>query len=383
MKAYKTSKIEDYRIWNQPTLTSNGTMGESDFACYANTSYDSTAKDCYQAFSPNTGTVLAYRSLKQSTLYVYFQTKNPLLITKFSFYVPINGTQNNYNGGWAENIYLYGKNAQGDWEQMAYVAGGANMGKAHHIIDLSNNTKAYNSFKFQVSSKGTGHNDEVEISQIKIDGKEKVQTVRNAYLAVTEKQITKVDLDKEPNFIKVGSPTISKGVMSGFSKTNYALVPSVPSNVQSYEMVAKFTTGALDGTQQGVLANSTTNKCTPQIVISTANNLSIDHAQDADTWITGYFMELQANTTYWVKVAWDGSLVTAYYKTTSSADWVQFMSEACTTCYWTEQVGIGIGTTSYPFKGSIDLNECYIKINGQMWWSANREVTICKMVKGD
>lgn len=180
------------------------------------------------------------------------------------------------------------------------------------------------------------------------------------------------------NIILVGSPTLSGTVISGFSSSKYAHTPLVPQNVKSYEMVAKFTTGAIDGTQQGILANSTTNRRTPQICISTSNTLNFDHPKDADTWVAVGNITASANTTYWTKAVWDGSYAYFYYKTSESANWTFVNKKAVNSVYWTEQIGIGIDGKTLPFKGSIDLQKCYIKINGKMWWTGTipYEVTI-------
>lgn len=386
-KLYKEAErtYYKYQSWTQPTLTSNGTMGTSNFACYAYSSADATHQDAYLAFSPNTGYVGTYDALAVSTLYILFESKNPLLISKLSFYVPINGTQNDYNGGWAENLYLYGANEKGAWEQIGYIAGGADMGDKTHTMDLSSNTKPYKLFKFQGSTKGTGHNDELDISQIQITAKQGVVSTSNNYDFYVEKDVYKAVKEiPKMNVEVVGNPTIKDGIISGFSSGNYALVPGVPSNITSYEMVARFTTASLNSVQMGILANSNTNRATPQIVISAGNNLCFDHPKDANTWVSsGAVLALTANTTYWAKMAWDGSTVSCYYKSPTDTDWVLAYSSACTTVSWIEQLGIGIDGTSLPFNGSIDLKECYVKINGQMWWSNPKELVICKAYKGE
>ena len=167
-------------------------------------------------------------------------------------------------------------------------------------------------------------------------------------------------------------------VLSGFSSSKYALLPSVPSNVTSYEMVAKFTTGALNKTQQGILANSTTNRCTPQIVISNSNTLNLDHSATSSTWVNAGEITVSTNTTYWAKLEWNGSTVKGYYKTSADADWILFKSASSSSVYWTEKVGVGIDSTELPFNGSIDLKECYININGQRWWSGVKDVQVDK-----
>lgn len=180
-----------YQNWTQPTLTSNGTMGTSNFACYAQMSVDTTHQDAYLAFSPNTGYVKTDNNLAVSTLYIFFESKNPLLISKLSFHVPIVNTQNDHNGGWAEKIYLHGANENGAWEQIGYIAGGADMGNKTHTMTLSSNTKAYKLFRLQGTTKGAGHNDELDISQIQITAKEAVVSNSNSYDFYTEKDVYK------------------------------------------------------------------------------------------------------------------------------------------------------------------------------------------------
>lgn len=187
MKTFARKIIEHYKPWRQPKISSNGTMGVSDFACYLIRSYDGTHANAYQAFYPNSGTVLTYLSLKVSTMYVYFESKNPLIIKKLSFYVPMNGTQNNYNGGWCQNVYLHGKNKQGEWEQIGYIAGGANMANKTHTMTLTNNKKKYKQYRLQASTKGTGHNDELEISSIRIEAMENTTVIRTFCKAIKEK----------------------------------------------------------------------------------------------------------------------------------------------------------------------------------------------------
>lgn len=178
--------------------------------------------------------------------------------------------------------------------------------------------------------------------------------------------------DIKPNFEIVGDVTFNDGVLSGFSETNYALTPNTPpQNITSYEFVAKFTTGALNNTQQGILANSNTNRATPQILINTSNNLDFCHPINSDTWATSIIKSVTANTTYWVKATWDGETVSFYYKTTEEGDYSLIGTQSATTIYWTEVVGIGTDETEHPFNGSIDLNESYININGQRWWQWN------------
>lgn len=173
--------------WTQPTLTSNGTLGVSTLACYAYRSYNSAWVDCYSAFSPNTGYIGAYKSLASSTLYIYFYSKNYLKISNFSFHVPIKNTNNDASGGYAKALTLYGYNPQTrGWEQLAYIAGGSSMGNKTHTMNLSNNTKYYKYYRFQGTTGGGGHMDEIDISNIKITAQQAVVSNSTDYDFIEE-----------------------------------------------------------------------------------------------------------------------------------------------------------------------------------------------------
>lgn len=168
----------------------------------------------------------------------------------------------------------------------------------------------------------------------------------------------------------VGSLTDNNGVLSGFSSSNYALTDVVlPSSITSYEFVAKFTTGSDITTKQGILANSKTNRATPQIGLDSTNTFVFDHPVNSTTWATVKGLTPQANTTYWVKAIWDGTTFSGYYKTSEETEYTLLGTDSATTIYWVEQIGIGIDLTRYPFFGSIDLKESYININGSRWWT--------------
>ena len=181
----------------------------------------------------------------------------------------------------------------------------------------------------------------------------------------------------EPNASIVGSPTISNGVVSGFSKSNYCKTPSSPpSNILSYEWFCKFTVGSDVTNQQGILANLASNRDTPQLFISTAGTLQFLHPKSSSVWSSSLDAPLTPNTTYWTKATWDGSIVSFYYKTSESSDYMLVGTTSATTINWTANVGIGIDTTTYPFYGSIDLTQSYIKINNKDWWRGTKAVEV-------
>lgn len=182
--------------------------------------------------------------------------------------------------------------------------------------------------------------------------------------------MTKIKQGYKYNFNVVGSPTITdQGVASGFSTSNHLQMSSYPTNVLSFEILIKFQTGSFTGTWQAITGQTTTNITNPQLGISTSNNLSFGLPVEAGNWGTSISYPIAENTTYWVKMTWDGTqkemLISTDGETYTSAG-----VESQSTAYWVEplQFGSDLGVT--PFLGSIDLTETYININGQRWWDA-------------
>ena len=170
-----------------------------------------------------------------------------------------------------------------------------------------------------------------------------------------------------------GSLVNNQGVVSGFSESNYGLIDKTPpSNITSYEFMATFTTGAQQDVQQGIFANSYTNRASTQMIMK-ENYLYMEHPKDASTWIyVKTTTPLLANTTYQAKGIWDGSNLSLYYKTNEENEFTFVGTTPVSTIYWVEPNGVGCDRLgAFPFSGSIDLSQSYIKINGKMWWQGN------------
>ena len=173
-----------------------------------------------------------------------------------------------------------------------------------------------------------------------------------------------------------GSLINNNGVLSGFGKSNYAEIPQAPSDIESLELVFKFTTGDDITTRQSVYGQTITNIACPQCIIagSEANMslLEVLLGLDADTWGTPIYSTstVSANTTYTTKVIWDNTSKNMVFSLkTEDGDFIQQGTVTQNTVYWTEPMRIGADKKSYPWLGSIDLNGCYININGSRWWS--------------
>ena len=182
---------------------------------------------------------------------------------------------------------------------------------------------------------------------------------------------TKILFDS-PNFSISGNPTITDGVISNFSSSNYISLPETfdPQNY-TWEKFYKFTTGtnvtitqiidrASSRSQYG-MAILITNGALKTFLSSTGTSWNIaDNIQ-----LTGSIL---ANTTYYLKITFDGAKY-EYSISTNNTDFTVIGTFTNTATISSYDMRIGISSdNSSPFLGSIDLKECYIKINNTIWW---------------
>ena len=180
----------------------------------------------------------------------------------------------------------------------------------------------------------------------------------------------------EANVDIAGSLINNNGVLSGFSESNYAQINQVPSDIESLELVFKFTTGDDITTRQIIHGNTTRNAACPQLTFAPneehASLLEALIALESATWGSVNFSSaaLAANTTYTSKLTWDNvSKNLVLYLKAEDGDFIQQSTVTQNTVYWTEPTRIGLDKLAYPWHGTIDLNGCYININGSRWWS--------------
>lgn len=174
------------------------------------------------------------------------------------------------------------------------------------------------------------------------------------------------------NFTIAGSPTIIDGIASGFSSSAYltSKIKFTPGD-DTWEYGVEFTTGSISEAQGVIGCLGTSDSCTPFYIDSpgklicylSSNGVSWDIANASE------IMSLSANTTYKMKAEFTG---TEY-------NWYLYENDSWTlkhTISSTSKVFGGlypiIGNnrgSNNPFRGSVNLNECYIKINGFIWWT--------------
>lgn len=189
-----------------------------------------------------------------------------------------------------------------------------------------------------------------------------------------------------PNFEVVGSPTIDENYnVSGFSKDNYlkfSLNGPVSTPTNNFEVQVKFTTAnVVSGLGYIIKAYDTLDNEEAMNIDITKKEVSTSIGKPApSSWFRTVIAlnNPQPNTTYWIKYIFDGLRIKAY-NSLNGKDWNLNFDDAISDInsppllnaphYY---VGIGNPTASTgnysEFDGSIDLSECYIKINGKTLW---------------
>lgn len=177
------------------------------------------------------------------------------------------------------------------------------------------------------------------------------------------------------NVTEIGSPKVDNGVVSGFSSANYLKITDSfdVSTAQSWEVVYKIKTGT-SLSAQSMCGHTGSSNYDPFTIDINSSKFQLGLCKSSSSNLLkdqkGTYTVL-VDTTYWLKLTFDGSKYVLSY----SLDGVDFIEDVVfesTTKIWTSNLVLGRqqgADSEYPFLGSIDLNECYIKINGELWWT--------------
>ena len=178
------------------------------------------------------------------------------------------------------------------------------------------------------------------------------------------------DDNKTPNVNLIGLIREDDGILSNFSADGYATLPNSVSLGNNFEICVKFTTGS-DVTTNAMLIRS--NQKIACFGVETDGVFGYN-VGDGSTWLVGTNNKgshtIQANTTYYGKLTYDGSTYKAYIST-DNENWEEDWSFVSSNIIPSAVIDIGLNTTSTtsPWLGSIDLNASYINIDNKRWWS--------------
>lgn len=174
----------------------------------------------------------------------------------------------------------------------------------------------------------------------------------------------------KPNVEIIGSPTIVDGVVSNLSMNNYVTIPDFPSGVTNFEIMLK-----VNFKQFGVWQHFFTTSYLYSVTISCSNAgvLRLYLSSNGTSWDLSNGngkTQLTAGVTYYIKLTFDGSTYRLFVSP-DKTDWKEEVTVSSTKSVASNNSYgcMGKGWTKEPASyTSFDLNESYIKIDGQTWW---------------
>ena len=164
-----------------------------------------------------------------------------------------------------------------------------------------------------------------------------------------------------PDGTVVGDVTVKDGIASGFSENDYLKINVVPNIVTSFEFGVKVNTGNLYA-YCTIFGNNSTNRHSPQIEYNSSNNYIYFTTPLSDfTWGREIKYLVSSNTNYWFKYIFENNKCSAYV----SSDGISYAlinQVSQPSIGWDEWMQIGADQSKDYWKGSIDLNNTYIKV---------------------
>lgn len=192
--------------------------------------------------------------------------------------------------------------------------------------------------------------------------------------AITNR-INEIELYKTPNLSITGSPTITQGQASNFSSSNYMQFPFALdlTEATSINIITAFTTSINVTTQENILDSyygiALAISGGHFVLALGSNGSSWDVANGVSGTAT-----VEAETTYFVRISWDGTNYVLSYSTDAGDTWTDDITVVSSTILHQTAVYIGGSPdlfgegTAKPFGGTINLNKWVINYNGQLFW---------------
>lgn len=169
------------------------------------------------------------------------------------------------------------------------------------------------------------------------------------------------------DYTVVGSLSIKDGVVSNFGDSNYLQISALPGAqdyfepVNPFEMVLNVNTDTLTRAQYLYYGDFA-------LSITASKNLQLYYYDSTAIWATGT-ATLQDNTSYDIKLTYDGANIIVSYKTGNNAYTQDIVATGqITKLADTETFGNRPTFNDIYLQGSLNLNHTYIMVNGQYWF---------------
>lgn len=181
-------------------------------------------------------------------------------------------------------------------------------------------------------------------------------------------ELARLRLFKFPNATIFGQPTIQDGQVSGFSESNYLQFPFLVDFAgRPWQIDCAFTTGSDVSRQHNIFDSAF------GLAFAFANgHFVMALSSDGQTWNIGApegTHNILPNTTYYVRIAWDGTTYTLAFST-DREEYITDITIASAETLAPKQIVIGksILSPGAVFNGSINMNHAYLTISDKVVW---------------
>ena len=170
----------------------------------------------------------------------------------------------------------------------------------------------------------------------------------------------------------VGTPTISEnGVVSDFATSSFLATPPFNPGANPWELVFEFTTGTTFKSQ-GVMTKIGNDKGLTPLYINSAGNMAIWASSNGtveDIANSVIYGPCAANTTYRIKQKFTGTNYKIYLWENNSWSLKKTINSSMP-IYGSTPFAFGNnGGNTSPFRGTINIKNTYVKINGEYWFN--------------
>lgn len=193
-----------------------------------------------------------------------------------------------------------------------------------------------------------------------------------------------IEIGVYDNYNVIGSPIVNTttGVVSGFSSSNYLQLPEAfnPGN-NPWEMIFRVKTSSDFSDLKNNITGSNTQSNYQAISCGVSKDrlFKLGISVNGSSWDPGYgygTYYVLPETWYYIKIQFTGSHYQLYYSLDGNNYILDIDTISSLPVYQNNTpylIGLNKWSTNsdswYPWTGSIDLSESYIKINGNLWWS--------------
>ena len=186
-------------------------------------------------------------------------------------------------------------------------------------------------------------------------------------------EVKKHQLMGPVGYTVVGSPTINNGVMTNSDPSNYISIRPLE-QYKPFEFAMKINTGTRPADTCWLVRSNGFLLYWKWDARLTFFLRDINNVQQGINGTT----QLENNKDYWIKIIYDGTMASMYLST-DSQNYSLEVSQAISVITNDYSINIGSLRNTYPFTGSIDLNQTYIKVNGKLWfWQPQKSKYIIK-----